>query len=341
MTNTGMLFEHPGSRDYDPREHIAEHPDTPERIDAIDAALAAVDWLGWERRVAPMATRAELEAVHDPALIDMIEELVADGGGLIDADTHVDAAGYRAARYASGGACAMVRALIAGEAPVAFAALRPSGHHAERSRAMGFCLLNNVAAAAQLAIDQLGVQRVFILDWDVHHGNGTEDIFRGRDDVLFASIHEAKIFPHSGPLRDAGSGTGVGYTINLPVPTGSDGERWLSLLEHIVLPAATAFGPELVLISAGFDAHRADPLGGCLLETSDYARMARHVRDLAALTDAPIGAVLEGGYDPPALAESVVVTMRALTAADAAESIAPDPIYTRRAASYVGHHWEL
>ena len=121
---------------------------------------------------------------------------------------------------------------------------------------------------------------------DRHHA----DVFRRRSDVLFASIHEAKIFPHSGPLRDAGSGTGVGYTINLPVPTGSDGERWLSLLEHIVLPAATAFGPELVLISAGFDAHRADPLGGCLLETSDYARMARHVRDLAALTDAPIGA---------------------------------------------------
>jgi acetoin utilization deacetylase AcuC-like enzyme len=341
IANTGVLFEHPGSRDYDPGEHIAEHPDTPQRIDAIDAALAAVDWLGWQRRVAPIATRAELEAVHDPALIDTIEALVADGGGLIDADTHVDAAGYRAARHASGGACAMVRALMASEARVAFAVLRPSGHHAGRSGAMGFCLLNNIAIAAQLAIDQLGVQRVFILDWDVHHGNGTAEIFRRRDDVLYASIHQANTYPHTGPLRDAGSGTGMGYTINLPVPAGSDGDRWLSLLEHIVLPAATAFRPELILISAGFDAHRADPLGRCLLETADFARMTRHVGDLAALTDAPIGAVLEGGYDPPALAESVIATMHALSADDPAESIAPDPIYTRRAASYVGHHWEL
>ena len=206
---------------------------------------------------------------------------------------------------------------------------------------MGFCLLNNIAVAAQLAIDRLGVQRVFILDWDVHHGNGTAEIFRRRDDVLYASIHQGNAYPHSGPLRDAGSGAGMGYTINLPVPAGADGELWLSLLEHVVLPAATAFRPQLVLISAGFDAHRADPLGGCLLETSDFARMARHVGDLAALTGAPIGAVLEGGYDPPALAESVIATMRALSADDAAESIAPDLIYTRRAASYVGHHWEL
>ena len=341
IAGPGLLFEHPGSRAYDPRGEIAEHPDTPERIDAIDGALAAVDWLGWERRVAPMATRAELEAVHDARLVDMIERLVAGGGGLIDADTHVDAAAYRAARNASGAACAMVRALIAGEARVAFAALRPSGHHAERSRAMGFCLFNNIAVAAQLAIDQLGVRRVFILDWDVHHGNGTAEIFRRRDDVLYASIHQANTFPGSGPLRDAGSGAGLGYTINLPVPAGSDGERWVSLLEHVVLPAAIAFRPELVLISAGFDAHRADPLGGCQLESSDYARMARHVRDLAQRTHAPIGAVLEGGYDPPALAESVIATMRALGEDDAAESIAPDLIYTRQAASYVGHHWEL
>jgi acetoin utilization deacetylase AcuC-like enzyme len=337
----GLLFEHPGSRDYDPRGHIAEHPDTPERIDAVDAALAAVDWLGWQRRVAPMATRAELEAVHDPVLIDTIEALVADGGGLIDADTYVDAATYRAARYATGGACAMVRALMAGEARSAFAVMRPSGHHAERARAMGFCLFNNVAVAAQLAIDQLGVQRVFILDWDLHHGNGTAEIFRRRNDVLYASIHQANTYPHTGPLRDAGSGIGMGYTINLPVPAGSDGERWLSLLEHILLPAAAAFRPELILISAGFDAHRADPLGRCLLETGDFARMTRHVGDLAASADAPIGAVLEGGYNTAALAESVVATMRALSADDAAESIAPDLIYTRQAASYVGHYWEL
>jgi len=172
-------------------------------------------------------------------------------------------------------------------------------------------------------------------------GANSAEIFRRRDDVLYASIHQANTYPHSGPLRDAGSDAGLGYTINLPVPAGSDGERWLSLLEHIVLPAATAFAPELILISAGFDAHRADPLGGCLLESSDFAHMARHVRDLSQHTHAPIGAVLEGGYHPHALAESVIATMRALSEHDLAKSIAPDPIYTRRAASFVGHHWEL
>jgi acetoin utilization deacetylase AcuC-like enzyme len=206
---------------------------------------------------------------------------------------------------------------------------------------MGFCLFNNVAVGAQLAISELGVRRVFILDWDVHHGNGTADIFRRRDDVLFASIHQAGIFPGTGPLSDAGWGAGLGHTINLPVHSGSDGELWLSLLEHVVLPAARAFRPELVLISAGFDAHRADPVGGCQLETADFARMACHVRDLARHAGAPIGAVLEGGYDPETLAEGVIATMRALGGAGTAESIAPDLVYTRRAASYVGHHWEL
>ncbi len=341
MSSTGLLFGDSVAREYDPSQYIAEHPDTPERIQAIEQALAGVAWLGWERRGAPAATRAELQVVHDPRLIDMLERVVAGGGGPIDADTHVDGATYRAARHAAGAACAMVRALLAGEARVAFAALRPAGHHAERTRAMGFCLFNNIAVAAQLAIEQLGVRRVFILDWDVHHGNGTAEIFRRRDDVLFASIHQANAYPYSGALGDAGSDAGLGYTINLPVRAGADGEVWLSLLEHVVLPAAAVFAPELVLISAGFDAHRADPLGGCRLQSLDFALMARQVRDLARDAGAPIGVVLEGGYAPPALAESVIATLRALGGEDPAESIAPERIYTRQAASYVGRHWDL
>ena len=320
---------------------MAEHPDGPERIVAIDAALAVADWLGWERRQAPVATRTELQGVHSPGLIDGIEDLCSAGGGLIDEDTYVGEGSYRAAQYAAGAACAMVRSLAAGDAPVAFAKVRPSGHHAERSRAMGFCLFNNVAAAAQQAITNLGFRRVFILDWDVHHGNGTAEIFRHRSDVLFASIHQSGIYPGSGALSDAGSGDGLGYTINLPVQAGSDGPLWLSLLEHVVLPAADAFAPELVLVSAGFDAHRADPLGGCRLETSDFAQMACHVREFARDRGSPVGAVLEGGYDPAALAQSVLATMRALAGEGDAESIAPDQVVTPRAASYVGHYWEL
>ena len=190
---------------------------------------------------------------------------------------------------------------------------------------MGFCLFNNVAVAAQHAIDQLGVRRVFILDWDVHHGNGTAEIFRGRDDVLFASIHQGNIYPGSGALRDAGSGAGVGYTINLPIPAGPTARCGSRCSNTWCCPQPPRLAPELVLISAGFDAHRADPLGDCRLESSDFARMARQVRDLAQHADAPIGAVLEGGYDPPALAESVIATMRALSGDEPAESIAPDP----------------
>ncbi len=341
MSVTGLLFEHPSSREHDPREHVAEHPDKPERIEAIDAALASIDWLGWERRVAPAATRAELEAVHAAELVDRLERFSAAGGGQVDVDTFLDGTSYHAALHASGGACAMARALMAGEARVGFALLRPPGHHAEHSRAMGFCLFNNIAVAAQLAIAELGVRRVLIIDWDVHHGNGTAEIFRYRSDVLYASIHQAGIYPGTGPLADAGSGAGLGYTLNLPVDAGTEGEVWRSLLEHVALPAATQFAPELVLISAGFDAHRADPLAGCRLDSEDFAQMACHVRDLAEHFGAPVGAVLEGGYEPRALADCVLATMRALGGAGEAESIAPDPIYTRPAAVSVGRYWEL
>jgi len=191
----GLLFADPSSREHDPREYLADHPDGPQRIEAIDAALADADWLGWDRRAAPAATRAELEAVHDTSLIDQIERLAANGSGLIDDDTFVGESSYRAALHAAGGACAMVRALAAGDSAVGFAMLRPSGHHAERSKAMGFCLLNNAAIAAQHAIEELGCRRVFIFDWDVHHGNGTAEIFRRRIDVLYASIHQAGLYP--------------------------------------------------------------------------------------------------------------------------------------------------
>ncbi len=235
----------------------------------------------------------------------------------------------------------MTRALMAGESTLGFCGVRPSGHHAEPDRAMGFCLFNNVAIAAALAIAEFGTRRVFVLDWDVHHGNGTAEAFRRRSDVLFASIHQSGIYPGTGPLGDAGSGPGEGYTINLPVPAGSDEILWLSLLEHVVLPAAASFEPDLVLVSAGFDAHVEDPLAGCRLQTSSFAEMARHVRDFAAQRSIPLGAVLEGGYAPAALAECVVATLAALTDEQPAQSAAPEPFFTSRAAAHVAHYWPL
>lgn len=341
MPRSGLYFSHPSCLEHDPRAHIPEHPDTPERLIAIERALAARDWLGWERRLAPPADQAELELVHSARHIERIRELSLAGGGEIDADTFVGEPSFRAALHAAGGAMEMTRALMAGESALGFAAVRPSGHHAEPDRAMGFCLFNNIALAAALAVTQLGARRVLIFDWDVHHGNGTAEAFRRRSDVLFASIHQSGIYPGTGPLSDAGSGPGLGYTINLPVPAGSESDLWLSLLEHIVLPAATSFEPDLVLVSAGFDAHLEDPLAGCRLETSSFAEMSRHVRDFARERSIPLGLVLEGGYAPAALAESVVATMSALTDDRPAESAAPEPFFTARVASHVGHHWPL
>ncbi len=337
----GLYLSHPACLEHDPRVRMPAHPDTPERLQALEARLEAVDWLGWEQREAPAATEAQLELVHTPRLVESIRDLSAAGGGAIDPDTVVGEASFRAALHAAGGACEMTGALLAGDAEVGFCAVRPSGHHAEPDRAMGFCLFDNVAVAAALAIEELGLERVLILDWDVHHGNGTVEAFRQRRDVLVAGIHQQGIYPGSGSIADVGSGPGEGYTINLPVPAGSEEDLWLSLLEHAIVPIATVFEPQLILVSAGFDAHVDDPLAGCRLESASFGRMACHVRELARSLRVPLGAVLEGGYAPAALAESVEETMRALGGEGEAESVAPDPIFTSRAASHLGRYWQL
>jgi acetoin utilization deacetylase AcuC-like enzyme len=338
---TGLYFTHPSSLEHDPRVLMPHHPDTPERMSALERLLATEDWLGWERRTAPAATEATLELVHSARLIGSIEQLAATGGGAVDADTVVGEPSYWAALHAAGGACAMVEALLAGEAGFGFCALRPSGHHAEPDRAMGFCLFNNVAVAAELAVARLGAERVFILDWDVHHGNGTAEAFRTRSDVLFASIHQSPLYPGTGRLADVGTGAGEGYTLNLPVPPGSGEELWLSLLEHVVMPAARAFAPDLVLVSAGFDAHRADPLGECRLGTSSFGELARHVRELALGAGIPLGVVLEGGYEPVSLAQSVRETMLALGDERPPRAASAELAQTRLAVAQLQPFWPL
>jgi acetoin utilization deacetylase AcuC-like enzyme len=336
-----LYLHHSSSLAHDPSLLSPDHPDTPERIVAIEGAMSRVGWLGCEVRDAPAATEQELELVHAASHVDRIRDLCRAGGGQIAPDTFVGDASYLAALHAAGGACEMVRSLVQGEARGGFTVARPSGHHAGRDHAMGFCLFNNVAIAAELAIRDLGIERVLIIDWDVHHGNGTAEIFNERSDVLFASIHELGLFPGTGEVSDAGSGDGRGFTINVPVPHGSDELTWVSTLEYVIVPAALEFAPQLVLISAGFDAHRDDPLGHCLLEARSFAQMACHVRDMAAQLDVPVGAVLEGGYHPPALAQSVMATIAALSGVGTAESFAPDPFVTSRIAAHVGHYWTL
>jgi acetoin utilization deacetylase AcuC-like enzyme len=206
---------------------------------------------------------------------------------------------------------------------------------------MGFCLFNNVAVAAQHALDAHGAERVAVFDWDVHHGNGTNDIFHARRDVLYISIHQSPLYPGSGPLRDVGEGEGEGYTVNLPVPPGAGETIWLSLVQHIVMPTLRSFEPDLVLVSAGFDAHRADPLAQCMLATESFAKMATEVRATAQDLGVPFGALLEGGYDLDALAASVAATLEAF-ADDSAqpETVAPEEV-TERAAAVVGKFWPV
>ena len=329
-----LYFRHDASLAHD----TGPHPERPDRIRALEALMEQRDWLGWEVRDAPAATEEQLLGIHPPEYVESVRTHCA-AGRAFDADTPVVPASLEAGLRAAGAACALADALLDGAAPTGFCGLRPPGHHAEPDRAMGFCLFSNIAIAAQHALGRDGIERVFILDWDVHHGNGTNAAFHSRADVLFASLHQWPFYPGTGALGDTGSGPGEGYSINLPVPAGSGPEEWLGLVEHVVLPAARAYRPDLVLLSAGFDAHIADPLADCRLDTDSFTHLARHTRSLADELGAPVGAVLEGGYDTGALSESAVATMEALEHGGPARHVEPGPL-VQAAAAQVGRRWE-
>jgi acetoin utilization deacetylase AcuC-like enzyme len=258
------------------------------------------------------ATREQLERVHSATHIDSIEELSERGGGPIDLDTVASAGSWNAALHAAGGAVHAAERLLS-DGGWAFCGLRPPGHHAERDRAMGFCLFNNVAVAAAHAIAELGVERVLVLDWDVHHGNGTEAIFYGSSEVLYASIHQSPLYPGTGAATDFGSAEGEGYTVNLPVPPGSGSDEFLSLVQTVVAPIARQWRPGLLCVSAGYDAHRDDPLANCEVDDAAYGDMAATMCNLAAELGAPVLICLEGGYSLGALSRSVVATLEAFS----------------------------
>jgi acetoin utilization deacetylase AcuC-like enzyme len=327
---------HPASLEHD----TGAHPERAARIVAIEAELARHDWLGMQRIEAPRVAAEVLTAVHPARHVRGIEELCAAGGGAIDADTIVSEGSYEAALRAAGGAVHLVDLLLTGAARTGMSALRPPGHHAEPARAMGFCLFDNVAVAARHALDAHGLERVLVLDWDVHHGNGTNAAFHATPEVLFVSLHESPLYPGTGPASDVGSGAGRGYTVNLPVAAGAGDALYVSLLEHVVAPLARAYAPQLVLISAGFDAHRDDPLADIRLTEAGFAALAGSVRRLAAELEAPVGAVLEGGYDLRALAASTAATLHVLTARDPPPAVdAPLAPEARAAAARLGEHW--
>jgi acetoin utilization deacetylase AcuC-like enzyme len=320
---------------------IPGHPERPERIRALEAEMARRGWFGCELIEAPAAARALLLAVHAAAHVDAIEALCARGGGMIDADTMAVPSTWEAALHAAGGAARLVDVLLGDGARAGVSALRPPGHHAEPARAMGFCFFDNVAVAARRARDAHGVERVLVLDWDVHHGNGTNEIFRADPSVLFVSIHEWPLYPGTGPASDAGSGPGEGYTVNLPVPGGTGDAGYRSLVEHVACGLIAEWQPQLVLVSAGFDAHRDDPLATCRVTEAGYAGMTASLRRACDAVGAPVGLVLEGGYDLGALSRSMAALMPVLVAEEApvGEAVVPRHPLAEQALARLARWW--
>jgi acetoin utilization deacetylase AcuC-like enzyme len=303
MAATGFLF-HPSCAAHDPGPG---HPERPERLHAIRARLAASGLLSELAQVEPRAARTEeLELVHAPQHVARVRACCARAPAALDGDTCVSQDSWEAALHQAGAALEACERVLAGEWSNAFCAVRPPGHHAEPARAMGFCLFNGVAVAARALCARHGLERVAILDWDVHHGNGTQHVFEADPSVFYASLHQWPLYPGTGAAGERGVGPGEGTTRNCPLPPGSGDAEWLAALERVILPELEAFAPQFVLVSAGFDAHRLDPLAGTRLGTACYGRMTELVSELAARTAAGrLVSVLEGGYHLGALAECV------------------------------------
>jgi len=295
------------------------HPEGPDRIVAI---LAELTRAGLTPHLRPLAQRTatdtELQLVHDPGLVDLLRRLDRSGGAQLDPDTTVLSGSFEAAARAVGGVLNATDAVLTGALDAAFCADRPPGHHATPVRAMGFCLLNQVAIAARYAQRAHGVDKVAIIDFDVHHGNGTQDTFENDASVLYCSTHEYPFYPGTGHWRDRGAGNAV----NISLPAGSGDPEYAACFERVIGPAVRRFEPELILVSAGFDAHLADPLADMAVTESGYAFMAGHIQTLAEeLTEGRSVWVLEGGYRLEALARSVAAVLRVLLGDEAGAEI--------------------
>jgi acetoin utilization deacetylase AcuC-like enzyme len=284
------------------------HPENAGRLRAVTARLKAqqLDQRCTRPPAWQPATNAQLVRVHDADTIAATEAMAESGGGMLDPDTIVSPRSFEVARLAAGAACDAVRRVVSEADKNALCLVRPPGHHATDDRAMGFCLLNNVAVAARFAIEELGLERVMIVDWDVHHGNGTQDIFWEDPQVGFLSMHRFPFYPGSGTADETGGGAGQGTTVNLPIRFGTLRQDQIKGFRAEVEQLADKMKPQLILISAGFDSHVKDPIGSLKLESEDFCELSRVVLDVAdAHAAGKVVSLLEGGYHPEALAESV------------------------------------
>ena len=290
-----LLFTHPSAH-----SHVTP-PSHPEQVARLDAVLNALDGLDLTRRDAPEADPADILRGHDAAYLAQLERKIPDDGwSMLDSDTYLSPGSLTAARHAVGGVCAAVDAVLAGEDANAFLAMRPPGHHAERGRAMGFCIFSTVALGALRALDHHGLDRMAVLDFDVHHGNGTQDVLWDDKRAMFASSHQFPLYPGTGAASERGA---HGQIVNVPLASGSDGARAREVWQGICARVLD-WRPQLILVSAGFDAHAEDPLAFLTWRERDFAAITRMICDTAAACSAPVVSALEGGYDLAALGRS-------------------------------------
>jgi acetoin utilization deacetylase AcuC-like enzyme len=296
MNRTGIVKD----RRY--MEHVMDpgHPESPERLREIYQGIEEEEMKGRVLgKVKPRpATREELERVHSPAYIDLIASTAGKPSVRLDGDTSTCAKSYEIALLAAGGLLELIKVVMQGKLNNGFALVRPPGHHAERNRAMGFCLFNNIAIGAHYAIKNFSLQRILIVDWDVHHGNGTQNSFYEDPRVLYFSTHRYGFYPGTGAPTEVGRGQGEGYTINVPLSPGVGDAAYGIIFENVLKPIALEYQPQLILVSAGFDTHYKDPLGGMDVTERGYARMTQILMEIAeATTQGKLALTLEGGYN--------------------------------------------
>jgi acetoin utilization deacetylase AcuC-like enzyme len=305
-----LLYHNPRFLDH----ATGSHPEKPSRLVAIDRRLqeTGLDGRTIRPEFAPISVE-RLARVHDAGYIAEVRQFVARGGGSIEVDTVVSPQSYDVSLLAAGAVADAVERVIRGEDTTALCLVRPPGHHARPAAAMGFCLFDNVAVGARLAVDEFELDRVLIIDWDVHHGNGTQEIFWRDEQVGFFSVHRWPFYPGTGDVDERGEGAALGTKLNLPLEFGTPRRDYIDRFTLAVTQLADRIRPQLILLSAGFDSHRTDPIGSLGLETEDFATLTDIVRDVAAAhSGGRILSVLEGGYNPPVLAECVAIHLEGL-----------------------------
>ncbi|HBF44003.1 MAG TPA: histone deacetylase [Desulfobacteraceae bacterium] len=303
MNKTGVVKD----KRYMNHQAGPSHPESPKRLEAIYAMLEERDMAEIFQKVpVRRAEREELLLIHSPEYVDRVAATEGRDFTSLDPDTATSSGSYEAALLAAGGLCQAISMVMSGELDNAFALVRPPGHHAERSRAMGFCLFNNVAIGARYAQESYHIKRVLVADWDLHHGNGTQHSFENDPSVLYFSTHQYPYYPGTGAIQDAGGGQGEGFTVNVPLSIGNGDGEYVAIFETILKPIALEYKPELILVSAGFDIYKNDPLGGMGVTPKGFAGLTRSLMDIAKeCCGGKLVITLEGGYDLTGLKDSV------------------------------------